>query len=90
MATSSTLNVSYMADTVVLLRFFEAKGRIRKALSVIKNRSGAHEDAIRELRIGSSGLQLSEPLEKFHGVLTGTPQFVGDDGPLLDRPLEYL
>ncbi|WP_386337849.1 circadian clock protein KaiC [Xanthomonas citri pv. citri] len=90
MATSSTLNVSYMADTVVLLRFFEAKGRIRKALSVIKNRSGAHEDAIRELRIGSSGLQLSEPLEKFHGVLTGTPQFVGDDGPLLDRPIDYL
>lgn len=90
MATSSSLNVSYMADTVILLRFFEAKGRIRKALSVIKNRSGAHEDAIRELRVGSNGLQLSQPLEKFHGVLTGTPQFVGDEEPLLDRPLDYL
>ncbi|MEC5079414.1 ATPase domain-containing protein [Xanthomonas oryzae] len=90
MGTNSTLNVSYMADTVILLRFFEAKGRIRKALSVIKNRSGAHEDAIRELRIGSGGLQLSEPLEKFHGVLTGTPQFVGDEEPLLDRHLEHL
>ncbi|MCD0246446.1 AAA family ATPase [Xanthomonas melonis] len=83
MATGS-LNVSYMADTVVLFRFFEAQGRVRKALSVLKNRSGAHEDSIRELHIGSGGLSLSRPLEKFHGVLTGTPQLVGVDEPLLD------
>lgn len=56
---------------------------------MIKNRSGAHEDSIRELRIGGGGIELSEPLEKFHGVLTGTPQFVGDATPLLDRPLDY-
>ncbi|KLA95259.1 ATPase domain-containing protein [Xanthomonas hortorum] len=87
---TGNLNISYLADTVVLFRFFEAQGRIRKALSVIKNRSGAHEDSIRELRIGSGGIHLSEPLEKFHGVLTGTPQFVGDDAPLLDRPLDHL
>lgn len=86
---TGNLNISYMADTVILFRFFEAQGRIRKALSVIKNRSGAHEDSIRELRIGVGGIQLSEPLEKFHGVLTGTPQFVGDAAPLLDRPIDY-
>lgn len=82
---TNNLNVSYMADTVILFRFFEAGGRIRKAISVIKNRSGAHEDAIREMRIDANGLRLSEPLEAFRGILTGTPQFVGDEAPLLDR-----
>ncbi|AOD14791.1 ATPase domain-containing protein [Xanthomonas fragariae] len=86
---TGNLNISYLADSVILFRFFEVKGRIRKALSVIKNRSGAHEDSIRELRIGDSGIHLSEPLEKLHGVLTGTPQFIGDDAPLLDRPLDH-
>ncbi len=82
---TGNLNVSYMADTVILFRFFEAEGRIRKAISVIKNRSGAHEDSIRELRIDGAGLRLSEPLQDFRGVLTGTPEFVGDGAPLLDR-----
>lgn len=82
---TDNLNVSYMADTVILFRFFEAGGRIRKAISVIKNRSGAHEDSIRELRVDGSGLRLSEPLQAFRGILTGTPQFVGDEAPLLDR-----
>ncbi|MET4675783.1 MULTISPECIES: ATPase domain-containing protein [unclassified Luteibacter] len=84
MATGN-LNVSYMADTVILFRFFEAQGRIRKALSVIKNRSGAHEDTIRELRIDRSGLRLSAPLDEFRGVLTGTPEFVGNNAPLLEE-----
>jgi circadian clock protein KaiC len=74
-----------MADTVILFRFFEAQGRIRKALSVIKNRSGAHEDTIRELRIDSQGLRLSAPLSDFRGVLTGTPEFLGSPAPLLDE-----
>ncbi|MET0936797.1 MAG: ATPase domain-containing protein [Luteibacter sp.] len=78
------INVSYMADTVILFRFFEAQGRIRKALSVIKNRSGAHEDTIRELRIDQQGLRLSAPLNEFRGVLTGTPTFVGAASPLLE------
>ncbi|MET0131682.1 MAG: ATPase domain-containing protein [Stenotrophomonas chelatiphaga] len=78
------LNVSYMADTVILFRFFEAQGRIRKALSVIKNRSGAHEDTIRELRIDQGGLRIGAPLDNFRGVLTGTPSFVGAPGPLLE------
>ncbi|QNR97470.1 AAA family ATPase [Stenotrophomonas sp. 169] len=81
---TGNLNVSYMADTVIMFRYFEAGGRIRKAISVIKNRSGAHEDSIRELRIDAEGLRLSEPLKDFSGILTGTPQYVGESGPLLD------
>jgi len=74
---AGNLNVSYIADTVILMRFFEATGRIRKALSVIKNRSGVHEDTIRELRIDAGGLRLGLPLTDFNGVLTGTPQYTG-------------
>ncbi|MBD8698085.1 ATPase domain-containing protein [Stenotrophomonas sp. CFBP 13718] len=81
---TGNLNVSYMADTVIMFRYFEAGGRIRKAISVIKSRSGAHEDSIRELRIDAGGLRLSEPLKDFSGILTGTPQYVGESGPLLD------
>jgi circadian clock protein KaiC len=80
----STLNISYMADSVVLLRFFEANGRVRKALSIIKNRGGRHEDTIRELRIDASGLRIGEVLNGFHGVLTGTPTYAGAAAPLLE------
>src|ERR1700730_2656677 len=66
----TTLDLSYLADTVMLLRFFEAEGRIRKALSIIKNRGGAHEDRIREYRIDTRGLRVGEPLTMFRGVLT--------------------
>ncbi|HEV7266257.1 MAG TPA: ATPase domain-containing protein [Falsiroseomonas sp.] len=83
---SGALNVSYLADAVVLLRFFEAGGRVRKAISVIKNRGGRHEDTIRELRIGSpAGIELGPPLTEFHGVLTGTPEFRGAAGELIGR-----
>lgn len=81
---TGNLNVSYMADAVIMFRFFEAAGRIRKAISVIKNRSGAHEDSIRELRVDSQGLRLSEPLTDFSGILTGNPQYVGAHAPLLE------
>ena len=81
------INVSYIADIVILLRFFEAEGRIRKALSVVKHRSGAHEDSIREFRIDSHGVRVGEPLSNFRGVLTGTPQYLGASTPLMeDRP----
>lgn len=80
------LNVSYIADAVVLFRFFEAKGRIRKAISVIKNRGGAHEDTIRELKIDARGISLSPALNEFKGILTGTPEFVGNSAELLGRP----
>jgi circadian clock protein KaiC len=80
----TSLSVSYIADTILLLRFFEAGGRVRKAVSVIKNRGGAHEDAIRELRIDTSGLRVGGVLDAFQGVLTGTPTYVGEAGPLLE------
>ena len=81
----TSLDLSYLADTVMLLRFFEAEGRIRKALSIIKNRGGAHEDRIREYRIDTHGLRVGEPLTMFRGVLTGTPAYTGDIDPLLEE-----
>lgn len=79
------IDVSYLADTVILLRFFEAAGRIRKAISVVKNRSGRHEDTIREMRIDDRGVRVGEPLSEFNGVLTGTPQYTGNTG--VETPL---
>jgi circadian clock protein KaiC len=78
------LNISYIADAVILLRFFEDQGRIRKAISVIKNRGGPHEDTIRELRVDGQGVRLGEVLTGFRGVMTGTPEFVGDRGRLME------
>ena len=84
---STNLNISYVADSVLLLRFFEAEGRIRKAISVLKNRGGVHEDTIRELRIDAGGVRVGEALSAFRGVLTGTPEYTGSDTPLMeDRP----
>lgn len=80
---TTNLNISYIADTVLLIRFFEAQGRLRKAISVLKHRTGSHEDAIRELKIDSHGVQVGEPLVDFRGVLTGTPEYFGADSPLL-------
>jgi circadian clock protein KaiC len=71
------VDATYLADCVVLLRYFEAQGRVRKAISVMKKRSGSHEDAIRELRITADGIQVGAPLEHFQGVLTGVPSFIG-------------
>ena len=71
------VDITYLADTVVLLRYFEAFGRVRRAISVMKKRTGAHEDTIRELTISSKGLMLGEPLKEFQGVLRGVPTFVG-------------
>ena len=82
--TSGGLNISYIADAVILLRFFEAGGRLRKAISVLKNRGGPHEDAIRELRIDYQGIRIGEPLTDFKGVLTGTPEYIGESRPLME------
>lgn len=84
MATNG-INVSYLNDVVLLLRFFEAEGRIRKALSVIKNRGGSHEETIRELRIDTSGLRIGDALTSFKGILTGVPEYVGPSGQLLEE-----
>jgi circadian clock protein KaiC len=78
------VDVTYLADTVILLRYFEAAGRVRRAMSVIKKRGGPHEDTIREFRIDGRGITIGAPLEAFQGVLRGVPVYVGNDGPLLD------
>jgi circadian clock protein KaiC len=76
-ATESPIDVTYIADTVVLLRYFEASGRVKKAMSVIKKRSGSHEDTIREFTIGQGGMLVGDPITSFQGVLTGNPTFRG-------------
>lgn len=71
------IDMSYLADSVVLLRYFEAEGAVRQAISILKKRTGEHERTIREFRIGAGGLQLGEPLTDFRGVLTGVPVYRG-------------
>jgi circadian clock protein KaiC len=80
---SSRVDASYLADTVVILRYFEAQGAVRQAVSVIKKRSGAHERTIREFAVDSGGIRVGPPLRGFHGVLTGVPTPV----PALDPTL---
>ncbi len=77
------VDLTYLADTVVLLRFFEQGGRIKKAISVIKKRIGPHEDTLREFRIDGTGVRVGEPLDEFHGVLTGVPTFHGKSDQML-------
>jgi len=69
----SPLDLTYLADTVVLLRYFEAAGAVRQVVSVIKKRSGNHERTIRELKMTGGGIEVGEPLQGFHGILTGVP-----------------
>ena len=78
------VDVTYLADTVLLLRYFEAFGRVRRAISVIKKRTGAHEDTIREYQIGSKGITLGDPLMGFQGVLRGVPELVDHKDKLLE------
>jgi circadian clock protein KaiC len=77
----SPVDVTYLPDTVILLRYFEARGQVRRAVSVIKKRTGPHEDTIREFTIENTGLTPGEPLHDFHGVLRGVPTFVGEGTP---------
>ena len=74
---ASPVDVSYLTDAVLLLRYFEAEGEIRQAISAIKRRSGDHERAIREFRIGAEGIEVGHPLKEFRGVLTGHPEYFG-------------
>ena len=84
----SPVDVTYLADTVMLLRYFEALGRVRRAISIIKKRAGAHEDTIREYRITDRGIKIGQPLQQFQGILRGIPTFVGadDESLLSDNP----
>ena len=79
-------HISYLADCILLLRYFEAGGEIRKAISVLKKRSGAHERTIREFRIERDGYDVGGPLSSFQGVLTGVPQYLGSAALLGPRP----
>ena len=85
---SSPIELSYLADTVILLRYFEATGAVRKAVSVLKRRTGPHEDTIREFRVGPRGIQVGRALNEFQGVLTGQLEYTGKtsgDSPLMRR-----
>ncbi|MCO7613390.1 AAA family ATPase [Pseudomonas chlororaphis] len=77
------VEITYLADTVVLLRYFEALGQVRRAISIIKKRTGRHESTIREYRISGRGLTIGAPLEAFQGVLRGVPSYQGESKPLL-------
>jgi circadian clock protein KaiC len=81
----SDVDLSYLSDTILLFRFFEAKGRIRSAISVVKSRSSAHERSIREIKLSAGGLQVGEALEDFDGVLTGLPSYSGEMPMLIDQ-----
>ena len=76
-AMAAPVDVSYLADSVLLLRYFEASGEVRQALSVVKKRSGRHERTIREFQLDKGGVRVGKPLKDFHGVLTGVPTYVG-------------
>ena len=73
-------DASYLADAVLLLRYFEAKGEVRQAISVVKKRGSQHERTIREFRMDAGKLEIGQPLRQFRGILTGTPVFEPEDG----------
>jgi circadian clock protein KaiC len=84
-AMQSPVDTTYLADNVVLFRFFEARGEVRRAISVVKKRSGKHEQTIRELKITEQGIEIGPPLKDFQGVLTGIPTFVGKTADLIEK-----
>lgn len=77
------LDISYLSDNVIMLRYFEAFGEVRRAFSVVKKRSGGHEHVIREFRLAKGGLVVGPPLKEFRGIFTGTPTYVGESKPLM-------
>jgi circadian clock protein KaiC len=78
------VDMTYLCDSIMLLRYFENAGRLRRAISVVKKRVGQHEDTIREFKISAAGLAVGEPLDNFRGILTGVPSFEGKRADLLD------
>jgi len=85
-ATEAPVDLSYLADTVVNLRFFEMQGEVKKALSVIKKRSGYHEHTIREFMLKAGcGIRIGPPLREFRGILSGVPEFVGTARQMLEQ-----
>jgi circadian clock protein KaiC len=76
------VDTSYVADAVILFRFFEAQGRVRQAISVVKKRIGEHERTIREYTLSRRGIEVGKPLAAFHGILSGTPRYTGSEDSL--------
>lgn len=81
----SPVDVTYLADTVILLRYFEAFGQVRRAISMLKKRTGSHENTIREFTIGRNGIMVGPVLQEFQGVLRGVPEYVGASEPMLKK-----
>lgn len=86
----SPVDVTYLADTVILLRYFEAFGEVKQAVAVIKKRTGGHERLIREFHITSAGVEIGQPLQEFEGVLTGVPVYKGKRENLLSPSYAQL
>ena len=82
---STPVDTTYLADNVILFRYFEAKGLVRRAISVVKKRNGHHERTIRELDVNERGIVIGEPLTEFQGILTGVPTYVGEPGKLMGK-----
>jgi circadian clock protein KaiC len=82
---TSPVDTTYLADNVILFRYFEAKGFVRRAISVVKKRNGHHERTIRELDVNEHGIVIGEPLTGFQGILTGVPTYVGETSRLMDK-----
>jgi circadian clock protein KaiC len=78
---TSPVDASYLADAVILMRYFETRGEVRQALSVVKKRGGEHERTIREFRTDGGRIHVGEALREFRGILTGVPVFVGGNPP---------
>ncbi len=76
-STHAEIDVSYLADTVLVLRYFEAEGKIRQVISVLKQRVGQHERTLREFKVNESGISVGEPLRNLRGILTGVPEIMG-------------
>jgi circadian clock protein KaiC len=82
-AMQTPVDVSFLADTVILLRFFEGSGEVRQAISVVKRRRGAHERTLREMKLGPGGVKVGAVLREFEGVLSGIPRYRGQDKSLM-------
>ena len=77
------IDISYLSDAVLMLRYFEVAGQVHRAISVVKKRSGRHEHSIREYLLGPGGIKVGPPLTQFTGIFTGTPSYTGNRNPLL-------
>jgi circadian clock protein KaiC len=82
-AMQSPIDVTYLADSVLMLRYFEAFGEVRQAIAVVKKRTGSHERSIRQFQISAAGLQIGDPLVGFEGIMTGVPVYRGGREKLL-------